>query len=93
VSRTTCVGIGTKASKPHSPNEDLAPTRDRQHDGFRGAEAEETCRALVVSGQGGCWPSVQEVEAVRAVPVPPNCRKMAMRWRAASGSPDVREIL
>jgi hypothetical protein len=38
------------------------------------------------------WPGAEEMEDIRAFPVPPNCRKLVYRWRDRHGMPDVREL-
>jgi Holliday junction resolvase len=38
------------------------------------------------------WPSVEEMETLRAFRVPANCRKLIHRWRDRVRLPDVREL-
>ncbi len=38
------------------------------------------------------WPGAAEIETMRALPAPPNCRKLVHRWRDRQRMPDVREV-
>jgi len=38
------------------------------------------------------WPGIEEMEAIRLFPVPPNARRIVHRWRDHQRLPDVREI-
>lgn len=38
------------------------------------------------------WPGTEEVEAMRELPAPINCRKLIHRWRDRQRIPDVREV-
>lgn len=38
------------------------------------------------------WPSGEEMETLREFRCPPNCRKLAHRWRDGQRQPDVKEI-
>ena len=38
------------------------------------------------------WPSVEEMESLRAFRCPPNCRRLIHRWRDRQRWPDVREL-
>src|ERR1051326_8056037 len=38
------------------------------------------------------WPGTAEVEQMKMVPAPPNCRKLIHRWRDRQRMPDVREV-
>jgi hypothetical protein len=38
------------------------------------------------------WPGAAEMETLRAVPCPPNCRRIVHRWRERQRLPDVREL-
>ena len=38
------------------------------------------------------WPSVEDMEALRGFPCPPNCRRLIHRWRDRVRLPDVREV-
>ena len=38
------------------------------------------------------WPGAAEIEALKLLPVPANCRKLVHRWRDRRRLPDVREV-
>jgi hypothetical protein len=38
------------------------------------------------------WPGAVEMETIRMVPAPANCRKLVHRWRDRQRQPDVREV-
>jgi Holliday junction resolvase len=38
------------------------------------------------------WPSVEEMESLRAFRCPPNCKRLIHRWRDRQRLPDVREL-
>ena len=47
---------------------------------------------LIQVKHGREWPRPAEIEAMRAVPVPPNARRLVHRWRPRQRVPDVREL-
>ncbi len=47
---------------------------------------------IVVQVKSNRWPDRAEMEALRAFPCPPNCRKLIHRWRDRRSTPDVREF-
>lgn len=38
------------------------------------------------------WPGVEETEAIRLFPCPPNARKLVHRWRDGQRLPDTKEL-
>lgn len=38
------------------------------------------------------WPRAAEMESLRSVPVPANCKKLIHRWRDRQRLPDVKEV-
>jgi hypothetical protein len=38
------------------------------------------------------WPGAAEIEAMRLLPAPENCRRLVHRWRERQRLPDVREL-
>ncbi|MGH9445553.1 MAG: hypothetical protein ACRD3O_07500 [Terriglobia bacterium] len=38
------------------------------------------------------WPGVEEIEAIRLFPCPPNARKLIHRWRDRQRLPDIRQL-
>jgi Holliday junction resolvase len=38
------------------------------------------------------WPGAVEMEAIKLLPAPANCRKLVHRWRDRQRLPDVREV-
>lgn len=38
------------------------------------------------------WPGTDEMEKLKAFPVPVNCRKLVHRWRDHQRKPDIREV-
>jgi uncharacterized protein with GYD domain len=38
------------------------------------------------------WPSLAEMEVLKAFPCPPSCKKLVHRWRDRQRLPDVRHV-
>ena len=47
---------------------------------------------LLVQVKANRWPGREELAAMQAIPVPPNCRRVVHRWRDRCALPDVREV-
>lgn len=48
--------------------------------------------SLLVQVKSNRWPGRAEMERLRALPVPPGCRREVHRWRDGAQLPDVREV-
>ena len=47
---------------------------------------------VVVQCKTGEWPAPAEMESMRLVPVPANCRKLVHRWNDRAAMPLVKEV-
>jgi hypothetical protein len=47
---------------------------------------------ILLQVKSNAWPGMPELERIRSLPAPANCRKLIHRWRDRERLPDVREV-
>jgi hypothetical protein len=47
---------------------------------------------ILLQVKSNAWPGTEELEEIRSLPAPANCRKLVHRWRDRQRLPDVREV-